>query len=272
MEQRVLGRSGLRVPVIGMGTWRTFDVHGERDTAERRLVVDNALSAGTSLFDTSPMYGEAERVLARALSGRRDQAIIADKVWTSSAREGREQVRRALEWYEGRVEIYQVHNLVKWRDHLPMLEELRNQGQVRVLGATHYQHSALSELMSVMNMGRVQMVQIPYSAADRVVEREVLPLAHELGLGVLVMQPLGTGRLVRHGPRARDLERLESFGVRTWAQALLKWIASDPRVHCVLPATSRPERAQENAGAGDPPWFDAEAREYVAGLARVTAG
>lgn len=272
MEQRALGRSGLDVPVIGMGTWRTFDVRGQREVADRRLVVDNALTAGATLFDTSPMYGEAERVLARALNGRREKAIVADKVWTSSAREGREQVRRALEWYEGSVEIYQIHNLVDWRQHLPLLEELRERGQVRVVGATHYQHSALGELMAVMRTGRIQMVQIPYSAADRVVERDVLPLAQDLGLGVLVMQPLGTGRLVRREPRPGELERLECFGVHTWAQALLKWIASDPRVHCVLPATSRPERARENAAAGDPPWFDADAREYVAGLARLTPG
>jgi aryl-alcohol dehydrogenase-like predicted oxidoreductase len=267
MEQRELGRSGVSVPVIGMGTWRTFDVLGERDTGDRRTVVDAALAAGTTLFDTSPMYGESEQVLARALDGRRAGALIADKVWTSSAREGREQVRRALDLYGGTVDIYQIHNLVAWRTHLPVLEELRERGQVRAVGATHYDHSAFRELMTIMRTERVQMVQIPYNAADRVVERELLPLADELGLGVLVMQPLGTGWLVRRAPGARELEPLARFGVRTWAQALLKWIVSDPRVHSVLPATSRAARATENAAAGDPPWFDAETREYVARLA-----
>jgi aryl-alcohol dehydrogenase-like predicted oxidoreductase len=118
-----------------------------------------------------------------------------------------------------------------------------------------------------METGRFQMVQIPYNATDRVVEREVLPLAQQLNLGVLVMEPLGTGQLVRRQPPAAKLEPLEQFGVRTWAQALLKWIVSDPRVHAVLPATSRATRATENAAAGDPPWFDAETREYVARLA-----
>ena len=106
MEQRELGRSGISAPVIGMGTWRTFDVRSERDSGDRRAVVDAALAAGTTLFDTSPMYGEAEQVLARALDGRRDGALIADKVWASSAHEGREQVHRALDLYGGTVDIY----------------------------------------------------------------------------------------------------------------------------------------------------------------------
>jgi aryl-alcohol dehydrogenase-like predicted oxidoreductase len=267
MEQRGLGRSGVSVPVIGMGTWRTFDVRSERETGDRRTVVDAALAAGTSLFDTSPMYGEAEQVLARALDGRRDGALVADKVWTSSVREGREQVSRALGLYGGTVDIYQIHNLVAWRTHLPVLEELRERGQVRAVGATHYDHSAFRELITIMRTERVQMVQIPYNAADRVVERELLPLADELGLGVLVMQPLGSGWLARQAPAARELEPLARFGVHTWAQALLKWIVSDPRVHSVLPATRQAARATENAAAGDEPWFDAETREYVARLA-----
>jgi aryl-alcohol dehydrogenase-like predicted oxidoreductase len=121
--------------------------------------------------------------------------------------------------------------------------------------------------MEVMRTGRIQMIQVPYNAADRVVEREVLPLAEELGLGVMVMQPLGTGPLAQRSPPPRDLGPLAAFGVTTWAQALLKWILSDPRVHCVIPATRRHHRVAENAAAGDGPWFDADTREYVARLA-----
>ena len=115
MEHRPLGHSGLDVAVIGMGTWRTFDVRTEHDVDARRAVVDTALAAGTTLFDTSPMYGESERVLARTLGSRRKDVLVADKVWTQSPREGRQQVRRALDWYGGLVEIYQIHNLVAWR-------------------------------------------------------------------------------------------------------------------------------------------------------------
>src|SRR2546422_1996439 len=171
MEHRSFGGTRIDVPVIGMDTWETFDVRG-RDERDRRGVVEAALAAGTTLFDTSAMYGRSEEVLARVLEGRRDRVILADKVWTPSAEEGRAQARRALAWYGGVVDVYQIHNLVAWREHLPMLEDLRARGAVRVVGATHYQHAAFGELMDVMRGGRIGMIQIPYNAADRLVERD----------------------------------------------------------------------------------------------------
>jgi aryl-alcohol dehydrogenase-like predicted oxidoreductase len=270
METRALGRSGLQVPVVGMGTWRTLDLHGA-EAPRGRALVDAALAAGARLIDTSPMYGESERVLADALTGRRDQALVATKVWTRSAAEGRRQIERALAWFGGSVDVYQVHNLVAWRDHLPFLESLRDEGRIRVVGATQYEHSQFAGLLELMKTGRIAQVQIPYNALDREVEHAVLPAAAQLGLGVLVMQPLGVGSLVKRSPAPAALARLERFGVRTWAQALLKWILSDPRVHCVIPATSHPERVAENAAAGEPPWFDEDTREYVARLAQDVA-
>jgi aryl-alcohol dehydrogenase-like predicted oxidoreductase len=266
VERRALGATGLNVPVVGMGTWRTFDVQGTAMEAERKKIVDVAIDAGANLFDTSPMYGEAEDVLSGAIAGRRDGVIVANKVWASSAAEGQEQITRAMGWYGGRVDIYQIHNLLAWQTHLPVLEQLRNDGAVTVVGATHYQHSAFPELLALMRNGRIGQIQIPYNALDRVVEREILPAAADLGIGVLVMRPLGEGVLVRHSPSSVQLEPLAQFGVHTWAQALLKWVLSDTRVHAVIPATSRPERMRENAAAGSAPWFDAETREYVAGL------
>jgi aryl-alcohol dehydrogenase-like predicted oxidoreductase len=267
MLLRPLGRTNLTVPVIGMGTWRTFDVHGAAEEEVRARIVDVALESGTNLFDTSPMYGESERVLAAALEDRRDRAIVATKVWTESLDEGRIQIERALEWYGGRVDIYQIHNLVGWRKHLPVLEALREEGRIGIIGATHYRHEAFPELRTVMETGRIQQIQIPYNARDQVAAREILPLAEELGIGVLVMRPLGEGALVRNPPPAVRLEPLRRFGITTWAQALLKWILSDPRVHCVIPATSRVERVSENAAAGDEPLLDADSRAYIASVA-----
>jgi aryl-alcohol dehydrogenase-like predicted oxidoreductase len=267
VETRRLGRTALEVPAVGMGTWQTFDVSGAIAEAERRRVVDAALDFGANLFDSSPMYGEAERVLAAALAGRRDRAIVATKIWTRSAAEGRRQVEQALAWYGGRVDVYQIHNLVAWRDHLPLLERLRDEGKVGVVGVTHYAHSAFDDLAAALRTGRFAQVQLPYNALDRAAERTLLPLAADLGVGVLAMQPLGEGALVRRTPTDAQLAPLRAFGVTTWAQALLKWILSDPRVHCAIPATRRAERMRENAAAGDPPWLDADARAYVAHLA-----
>ncbi len=266
MERRALGRAGFEVPAVGMGTWRTFDVRGSAAEENARAVADAALAAGADFFDSSPMYGEAERVLGATLGGRRDSAIIATKVWARSSSEGRAQVERALRYFGGRVELYQIHNLVSWREHLTTLERLKEAGQVTAIGATHYSPSAFVELAEVMRTGRVATVQIPYNPREREVEREVLPLAADLGLGVVVMRPFGEGGLLRSQPSDAELEPLRPFGVRTWAQALLKWALSDPRCHVAIPATSKPERMRENAAAGDPPWLGPEERAHVARL------
>ena len=268
MEQRRLGSSGLDVPAVGMGTWRTFNVHGSEAEQNARRVVDAALAAGANFFDSSPMYGEAERVLGEALHERRDQAMIATKVWTDTAQEGRKQAKKALAFFGGRIDFYQIHNLVNWREHLVMLEKMRDAGEVRAIGATHYSAAAFDELRVVMQTGRITAIQIPYNPIQREVERVVLPLAADLGLGVVVMRPFGEGGLLRQMPAPAALEPLRPFGVTTWPQALLKWVLSDPRCHVAIPATSRPERMAENAAAGEPPWFGPEERALVTRLAR----
>jgi aryl-alcohol dehydrogenase-like predicted oxidoreductase len=268
MEQRALGQSGLVVPVVGMGTWRTFNVSGARAEQTARQIVDEALGVGANFFDSSPMYGEAERVLGKALPGeRRKLALVATKVWAQTRAEGLLQIDRALGYFGDYVDLYQIHNLANWREHLTLLEGLRNRDAARAIGATHYSPSAFGELAQVMQTGRVQAIQIPYNPLERDVEQTILPLAADLNLGVVVMRPFGEGSLMRHPPSAADLAPLAPFGVTTWAQALLKWVLSDRRCHVAIPATSRPGRMTENAAAGNPPWFGVEERDYVARLA-----
>ncbi len=269
MEQRTLGKTGLQVPVVGMGTWRTFDVRGAAAEKNARMVVDTALAVGSNFFDSSPMYGEAERVLGEALQGRRNLAIVATKVWTSELDEAQRQVQYALEIFDNYIDLYQIHNLVNWRENLALLERLRDAGQVKAIGATHYASAYFPDLRRVMETGRITAIQIPYNPLQREVEREILPLAQDLDLGVVVMRPFAQGELMRHKPSERDLEPLRRFGVTTWGQALLKWVLSDPRCHVAIPATSRAERIKENAAAGEPPWFGPEERAYVARLARA---
>src|SRR5690242_4117497 len=196
MHYRPLGQTPLRVAAVGMGTWQTFDVRAASAERARRAVVDAALEAGANFFDSSPMYGEAERVLGEALRGRRGEALVATKVWTSSPREGRAQAERALRYFGGLVDLYQVHNLLAWRDQLTLLEQLRAAGQVTAIGATHFSPSAFAELQTVMRTGRIGAIQVPYNPLEREFEREVLPLAAELGLGVVVMRPFGEGALL----------------------------------------------------------------------------
>ena len=256
MEERRRG------PVVGLGSWNTFDA----DAALAGEVVGAAVDAGCRLVDSSPMYRGAEASLGAALEGRRDRVTVATKIWAESVEEGGEQYRRQLEWY-GRVEIEQVHNLVSWREHADWLEQERDAGRLDRLGVTHYAASAFDELAHAMRTRRFDTVQLPFNPAERDVERELLPLAAELDMAVIVMRPLGSGRLLGRPPREEELAPLREFGIETWPQALLKWALSDPRVDVVIPATRVPEHARANAAAGEPPWLGAEERRYVAQLA-----
>ena len=149
-----------------------------------------------------------------------------------------------------------------------MLEHLRASGEVAAIGATHYSPSAFDALIEVMKTGRVTSIQIPYNPFEREVEQKVLPLAADLGLGVIVMRPFGEGALVRAAPPSSELQPLALFGITTWPQALLKWSLSDARCHIAIPATSNPAHVRDNARAGAPPWLGPEERAYVARLAR----
>jgi aryl-alcohol dehydrogenase-like predicted oxidoreductase len=262
MQMRRLSE-GVEIPVVGLGTWSVFDLDPEDQPIADRVVAA-LLGAGGRLVDSSPMYGRAEQVLAAALGDRRDEAIVATKIWTSSPQEGRAQFARQLEWFGGRVDFEQVHNLVAWREHLDWLEAERDAGHIGLLGATHYSPRAFGELATVMRSGRIEAIQVPYNPDEREVEAEILPLADELGLGVVVMRPLGSGRLGAGPPKTE----LRSLGVETWAEAVLVWILSDPRVTAVIPATSSPEHAVANARAGEHPGFGPEERRRVEELWR----
>ena len=262
MESRAFGATGLQVPVVGLGTWKVFDLPPRKEDLAGS-VVEAAFGAGTRLVDSSPMYGRAQRVVGRALdvAGVRDEAVVATKIWARSVEEGRAQLEEQLVFFGGSIEIEQVHNLVAWREHLEWLERERDEGRIKVLGATHYRQDALEELVTVMRSGRIGCVQIPYNPIERRCEQIVLPLAQELGLGVIAMRPFAEGRLLRRVPS--DESVLRALGVGTWAQALLKWTLSDPRVHVTIPATSSADHAIANAAAGEPPWFDQEQRALV---------
>jgi aryl-alcohol dehydrogenase-like predicted oxidoreductase len=214
------------------------------------------------------MYGDAQSSLGAALAARRDGTTVATKIWTPSLDEGRAQYEEQRRFF-GRVEIEQVHNLVAWGEHLPWLEEEKAAGRIDRIGVTHWSADAFGELERALRSGRFDTVQLPLNLEERDSERRLLPLAAELGIAVIVMRPFGgTGApLLHRAPSPKELAPLRDFGIDTWAQALLKWILSDPRVDLVIPATSRPARAEENAAAGSPPWLGPEERAFVERLA-----
>ena len=262
VDARPFGRTGIELPVVGLGTWRVFDLPpAAQPTAD--AVVTTALDAGATVVDSSPMYGRAEAVLASALGQRRRDAFVATKVWTSSVADGRRHFTRQLGWYAGRVDLLQVHNLLSWREHLDWMERERGVGNVRWLGATTFQPSTFDVLERVMRTGRIHAIQVPLNPREREAEARVLPLAADLGIGVVVMRPFGEGGLLRR-PFPGELAEA---GLTGWPEALLRWTLGDPRVTVAIPATSDPDHAAGNMAAASRPPLDADLRERIGRLA-----
>ena len=269
IETRILGADGPALPVVGLGTWRVFDV-GPSGQADIDGVVAAAFDAGIRVVDSSPMYGRAEAVLAAALAAGpgREAAFVATKVWTSSVDEGRAHYGRQLAWFGGRIDLLQIHNLVAWREHLPWMEAEREAGRVGAIGATHYSASALDELAVVMRTGRIEAIQVPLNPRERAAEARILPLAADLRVGVLGMRPFGEGRLLgRPFPEA-----LRAVGLASWSDALLRWVLSDSRITVALPATASAEHARANGMAGTGPLLDPDLRDLVARHATAASG
>ena len=190
MHQRKIPSTGEGLPVIGCGTWRTFDV-GARpaDRAPLAEVLRVLFDAGGSVIDTSPMYGAAEGVAGDLLAeaGTRAKAFIATKVWTSGRDAGVAQMRQSMNLLRTeRIDLMQIHNLLDWRTHLPTLRAWKAEGRIRLLGVTHYTESAHAELETVLKSEKWDFVQLNYALDDRAVERRLLPLAAERGIAVLV--------------------------------------------------------------------------------------
>ena len=262
MEYRKLGN--LDVSVIGLGTLRTFDVSGDDEIAVRSQIVDNCLGNDINLIDTAAWYGNAEQVLGEITEGRREEFYLATKVRTEGKEAGEAQIARSFELLKtDYIDLFQVHNMIDWQTHLPTLQALKEEGRIGMVGVSAMVREAYPTIMDLMREGRVDAVQVPYNVMNRSADEELLPLADELGTGVLVMEPLQKGRYVSELKEQPDLVPLRDFGINTWAQALLAWVVSDPRVSSTIPTTSRPERISENAQAGSAANLPDALRDYI---------
>ena len=267
MLRRPIPRASESLPVIGLGTWQTFDVgSSESARAPLRDVLRELARAGGSVVDSSPMYGQSESVvgdLAAELK-LREQLFLATKVWTSGREAGIRQMDQSFQRLRTEyVDLMQVHNLVDWRTHLVTLRQWKEQGRIRYIGVTHYTESAYDELARVLKSEELDFVQINYSIVERAAERRILPLAAERRIGVLVNRPFAQSGLfskVRNKPLPPWAKEI---GCASWAQFFLKFVISHSGVTCAIPGTSKVQHLIDNMQAGAPPLPDETTRERM---------
>ena len=255
MLTRPIPSTGEAMPVIGLGTWRAFDI-GVGAAARRPLgeVLRLLLDSGGRMIDSSPMYGRAEAVTGDLLAetGARARAFLATKVWTAGRESGISQMQRSAELLQTEViDLIQIHNLVDWRAHLATLRRIKEEGRVRYIGITHYTTGALPELARILNSEPgIDFVQLGYSLATRAAECELLPTASARGVAVIVNQPLERGTLFRHFRGCALPDWASECDCLSWAQLFLKYILAEPAVTCVIPATGNPDHMNDDLGAG----------------------
>ncbi|HVK85741.1 MAG TPA: aldo/keto reductase [Kofleriaceae bacterium] len=250
---RAIPATGEQLPVIGLGSWQTFDVD---DTTAVRPVVARFLALGGRVIDSSPMYGRSEAAIGSMLAAIRKAdpkaptPWLATKVWTRGKQEGITQMKRSLQRLGvTKLDLMQIHNLLDWKTHLATLREWKAAGTIRYLGITHYAHDAFDDMEKILQTERLDFVQLPYSLLDRAAEKRLLPAAQAAGAAVLVMEPFDSGRLFASTkgkplpPVAREL------GCTSWAQLALKWIVGHPAVTAPIPATSKVKHVEDNLGA-----------------------
>ncbi len=251
---RAIPSSGKVVPVIGLGTWQTFDVRG---SASARAPLESVLSAfvemGGRVIDSSPMYGSSEEVVGDLVAklGLRSQLFLATKVWTSGKARGIEQMEDSLRKLRTRnLELMQVHNLLDVRTHLDTLRGWKRDGRVRYIGVTHYTAGSHGDVARLVESVPVDCIQINYSVGEREAEQRLLPLARERGVAVIANRPFAGGELLRR-LRSKPLpDWAAEIDCVSWAQLLLKFVVSHLGVTCAIPATSRVEHLRDNMKAG----------------------
>ncbi|MGE0868452.1 MAG: aldo/keto reductase [Kofleriaceae bacterium] len=254
MNTRAIPRSGEQLPVIGLGTWQTFDVGGSAaDRAPLVQVVQQVLAAGARVIDSSPMYGRAEQVTGDVLAqiGKLGTPFLATKVWTTGKQAGIDQMTRSMQRMRAsRIDLMQVHNLQDVATHLPVLRDWKREGKLRYIGVTHYSHGAFGEIEQLMRREQLDFIQIPYSVVDRAVEQRILPAARETRTAVLVMTPFESGELFKRVAGKPLPSWAAELDCTSWAQLFLKFLLGHPAVNCPIPATSNPRHAADNLRAG----------------------
>ncbi len=253
MQTRTIPSSGEALPVIGLGTWQTFDVEPP-EYGPLQQVLRLMHGAGGSLIDSSPMYGRAEAAVGNITGemAARNDFFYATKVWTQGAEAGKAQVSASYRLMKREVmDLVQIHNLLDWKTHLPHLRKLKEEGLLRYIGITHYQDSSHGDLAALIKHEAFDFVQFNYSINARHAEKELLPLCMDKGVATLINRPFGEGALFRKVVHKPLPPWAADAGIASWSAYFLRFILAHPGVTCVIPATRNPAHAADNLAAGD---------------------
>lgn len=251
--KRNIHSTGEKLPVVGLGTWQTFDVSTSREQREPlKEVLKTLLQKGGTVVDSSPMYGRSEEVVG-SLSTElnvNDKLFIATKVWTNGKDHGIRQMNDSLRLMRReRIELMQIHNLTDWQTHINTLRAWKDEGKIRYIGVTHYTDSAHDRLVSIIGKEKIDFVQFNYNLLERNAEKKLLPYAQDNGVAVLINQPFASGSLFQK-IRGKTLPSwAREFDCNSWAQFFLKFIISHPAVTCAIPGTAKPHHMLDNMGA-----------------------
>jgi aryl-alcohol dehydrogenase-like predicted oxidoreductase len=269
MLTRKIHATGEALPVIGLGTWQTFDIGDDaRELAQRREVLEILFAAGGKVIDSSPMYGRAEAITGQLLRamGAREKAFVATKVWTTGEAAGIAQMTASSEKMAAPIiDLMQIHNLVDWRTHLKTLRAWKEQGRVRYIGITHYTTSAFGELEAILKAEPMDFVQLPYSLDVRDAERRIVPLARERGVGIIPNRPYGGGGMFGKVKGKPLPDWAGEIDAASYGQIFLKYLIGEPALACVIPGTARPDHMRDNVAAGHGRLPDATMRRRIAG-------
>ena len=268
MIARPIPSTGEAMPVIGLGTSQVFDVGGDAAAREPlKAVLRGLVAAGGRIIDTSPMYGSAEGVTGDLVAelGLRPRVFLATKVWTSGREAGIAQMRRSARLLKSPVlDLIQIHNLLDWRTHLGTLRGMKERGEVRYIGITHYTTGSLAELARILDgESGIDFVQCAYSLATREAETRLFPVTAARGVAVVVNRPFEDGGMFRR-VRGRALPQWAGeFDCTSWAQLFLKYLVAEPAVTCLIPGTADPAHMEDDLKAGFGRLPDAKERARI---------
>ena len=253
LTTRVIPKSKEALPLVGLGTWITFNVGDDPVLMDECAAVIAAFfEGGGRMIDSSPMYGSSQPTIGYGLRklGHPKRLFSAEKVWISDPGDGAAQIEASKEyWGVEKFDLMQVHNLVSWEEHLPALFDMKAAGRLRYVGITTSEGRRHREIEQVMATRPIDFVQVTYNILDREAEERILPLAQEKGIAVIVNRPFRQGDLIRQVEDEPLPSWIAETGARSWAQFLLKFIISHPAVTCAIPATTRVDHVRENLEA-----------------------